>query len=782
MGTVVKDLGAVSAYAYAVEQGYTGTEEEYAELMASYATVAEEAAASAEAAAGSATNAAASATQAGTAATNAASSATAAASSETNAQTAAGAAAQSRTDAAASATAAAGSASQASSSASGAASSASAASTSASDANVAKTAAVAAQGAAETAQGKAEDAQVAAEDAQTAAEAAAQGVQSGLDQIATNTSDISDLQTAMETKAEIDGYYEEMTVGDAEQLVATQYVEDSVPYLYRTTGGTADVGNREYVDKIVGGTVAWNQLFRGNNRNNVGVVYTRSNDFSEMTIKGTATQNSYNMLQNTVAGINGHVYFVDKDSDNADYWIYNDGKGVVVSSTRYGIGKATEDKNFYMRVANGTVIDITVKPQIIDLTTAFGTEIANYIYQLEQTTVGAGVAYFCKLFPKDYYEYNPGELLSVEGLSAHETVGFNQWDEEWEVGKISTTTGDNITGNTEIRSKNHIRVLPGNTYCAHIDNAPWMAVIAYDEEKRFVSNLGGINNNFTFTVPSNCHYVRFYTASTYGTTYKNDICINLSWSGTRNGEYLPYQKHSYPLDSSLILRGIPKLDAANNLYYDGDEYLPDGTVNRRYGVVDLGTLTWEKLPTTGSIYRFRAVLNVKGVLNTEKGNVISSKYPAITANASYSGSEVGIAVYSGNGYVFIYDPSYADAAAFKAAMSGVYLVYELATPTTETAEPYQEIQICDDWGTEEYVSTGMVPVGHETRYPANLRDKLQHLPNLADADGYYMINQSGSQMTLERFRIPKAPTTDGTYTLKATVSGGTPTYTWEAVE
>ena len=50
MATIVKDLGAVSAYAYAVEQGYTGTEEEFAELMASYATVAQSAAASATAA------------------------------------------------------------------------------------------------------------------------------------------------------------------------------------------------------------------------------------------------------------------------------------------------------------------------------------------------------------------------------------------------------------------------------------------------------------------------------------------------------------------------------------------------------------------------------------------------------------------------------------------------------------------------------------------------------------------------------------------------------------
>lgn len=59
-----KNLGHVTAYAYAVEKGYTGTEEEFAELMASYATVAESAAESAEQALESAVQAEESATTA----------------------------------------------------------------------------------------------------------------------------------------------------------------------------------------------------------------------------------------------------------------------------------------------------------------------------------------------------------------------------------------------------------------------------------------------------------------------------------------------------------------------------------------------------------------------------------------------------------------------------------------------------------------------------------------------------------------------------------------------
>lgn len=154
--TITKDLGAVSAYAYAVEKGYTGTEEEFAELMASYATVAEEAAESAESAQASATTA----NSAASTATNKASEAT------TAAQTATAKAEEAQADADAAAL----DASQALSAASTATSKASEAAQSASDAVTAKIAAQTAQTAAE---GSATTAQTAAQTATTkAAEAA----------------------------------------------------------------------------------------------------------------------------------------------------------------------------------------------------------------------------------------------------------------------------------------------------------------------------------------------------------------------------------------------------------------------------------------------------------------------------------------------------------------------------------------------------------------------------------------------------------------------------------
>lgn len=112
------NLGTVTAYGYAKDKGYTGTEDEFAELMASYADVAEQAAESATQAAASATTATTKAgeastsattatnkaTEATTAATTATGKATEAAGSATTATTKAGEASTSATNAAASAT------------------------------------------------------------------------------------------------------------------------------------------------------------------------------------------------------------------------------------------------------------------------------------------------------------------------------------------------------------------------------------------------------------------------------------------------------------------------------------------------------------------------------------------------------------------------------------------------------------------------------------------------------------------------------------------------------
>ena len=157
MSTVVKDLGAVSAYAYAVEKGYTGTEAEFAELMASYAEVGQTATDAAE----SALNSKTAAQTAATTATNKASEATTAA--------------QTATTKAGEATTAAGTA------------------------TTAKNDAVAAKTAAETAQGKAEDAQAAAESVAASIPSDYSQLSADVSQIKEDFDDVKDDLTAMQT-------------------------------------------------------------------------------------------------------------------------------------------------------------------------------------------------------------------------------------------------------------------------------------------------------------------------------------------------------------------------------------------------------------------------------------------------------------------------------------------------------------------------------------------------------------------------------------------------------
>ena len=571
---------------------------------------------------------------------------------------------------------------------------------------------------------------------------------------------------------------------------------DTTPYSFKAVG---DVYGDRLEDKIVGGTVAWNQQLKLDRvANHNGITASLNND-GGITINGTATSDAYISIDSRYSFKldENHKYLYKGCPSGGSSMGYFLGDGWSGMGRDYGKGtvftatSGTFQPNIIV-VKGNTVSNLTFRPQLFDLTQMFGSTIADYIYSLEQATAGAGVAWFKKLFPKDYYAYNAGELLSVGGLQSHDTVGFNQWDEEWEVGYLgysSSNEGQPIPmQNNTIRSKNFIKVLPNTSYYFNYPIAEVHYVWEYDENKNALRHyqLLASGNNNQFTTPSDCRYIKFACEPTYGTTYKHDICINLS-SPSRNGEYEPYKKHSYPLDSSLTLRGIPKLDASNNIYYDGDEYISGGKVKRKYGVIDLGTISWSK---GGSNNKTSWVpvswrTNVKPVQNTDiLANILCTKYYTDTSeNVEKQVNDKTIAV-NKSAWVYIYDSAYVNATPqeFKTAMSGVMLVYELATPTTETAEPFQHTQIVDDFGTEEFVSTGIVPVGHNTRYPANLRDKLQHLPSLASADGTYMIQQSGKQMSLVHMPavFPDTPTEDGTYTLKTVVTGGVTTLQWVA--
>lgn len=566
-----------------------------------------------------------------------------------------------------------------------------------------------------------------------------------------------------------DGSYASMTVGNAEQLASTVGIEDSVPYNFRAAGGSADIGNRE-TDKIVGGTIAWNQL---------AALDVAKWDLSRASISfdGPKTilapiSSSSNAVKRASVPVSPNhkimllgKYLADESNFGVSYGLYRDTASNNYDTRKIASYSAGVDvildtifngtnTSLYFSVAfataAGTSNVVTIKNlQIIDLTQMFGSTIADYIYSLETGTAGAGVAWFKKLFPKPYYAYDAGSLQSVN-TSAHKMVGFNAYNNTTGKAKLVGGMQYQITG----------------TYSA----------LSYSTGETLTPDADGY-----FTPTENGELTITGGNAT-------DTCVHLVWDGEKDGQFEPYEVNSYALDSSLTLRGISKLDSDNKLYYDGDTYEADGTVTRKYGIVDLGTLTYTK--NSGA---WRATISDRKYAGSGGGYIDS-----IIVGYAYDynlGSDMTYAFStSNNGYVRFRNDTYTTADAFKTAMSGHYLIYALATPATETADPYQQTQIVDDFGTEEYVDAGLtastptrdvaIPVGHQTFYQANLRAKLEMAPDSPEGNGDYIVRQTNGENSYVPLviptELPASPSTDGTYSLKVTVSDGAATLSWVA--
>lgn len=498
--------------------------------------------------------------------------------------------------------------------------------------------------------------------------------------------------------------------------------ETNSVYLTRPTEGTGELM------ELVGGSVAWNQFINMPDATRTmanGISYTRSNG-THVEFSGTNTgSTAYTEIasfdptfrQNTF--IAGHKFLL-KQKANKIKWVISSPYTDVTGYDYVLYAPAATPTYCYLRSINpvGEYSEGEGDVGITDLTQMLGPTIADYVYSLEQATAGSGIAWLKSYgyFTEDYYAYSAPTLQSVEATS-HVTVGFNQWDEVWEIGGINNITGQPLESSDRIRSKNFCPCFPRTNYYGKIGTTGVSLYIWwYDASQNFIR--GDSITNVLRTFPANAYYFKL---STYGggyNSYQNDICVNIpKTTGTpKNGDYVPYVKHTTPL-GSVTLRGILKTDENGNLYYDGDTYEWDGTVNRRFAEVDLGSLSWNKVNTSTGHWRFGvSIASMKGTGdNSTKFKCVCTKYLGITPNESYTGV-TGITANGADGALFVCDESYSDAAAFKTAMSGVMLVYEMVSATTESADPFTAVQTVEDGGTEEFVTTNGVPVGVVGRF------------------------------------------------------------------
>jgi hypothetical protein len=217
------------------------------------------------------------------------------------------------------------------------------------------------------------------------------------------------------------------------------------------------------------------------------------------------------------------------------------------------------------------------------------------------------------------------------------------------------------------------------------------SVYVFDSEIRTDNNITGLiiehltgygyNVDKTGIISVKHGYIilSVFSGESTGTDRKSffDLCdIQIEKSPTATA-YAPYHSNVYQIpDTIKALPGYGWSAGTAKNYVDYE--------NKRYvqcvDSVDLGTLTW----TAGEPVSFKTH-HLAGQKLTKSysiaPNFICPKYSTKTQNESWGKTSItGISATSNvNGYIYVNDTSYADAAAFKQAMQGVMLYYELET-------------------------------------------------------------------------------------------------------
>ena len=217
------------------------------------------------------------------------------------------------------------------------------------------------------------------------------------------------------------------------------------------------------------------------------------------------------------------------------------------------------------------------------------------------------------------------------------------------------------------------------------------SVYVFDSEIRTDNNITGLiiehltgygyNVDKTGIISVKHGYIilSVFSGESTGTDRKSffDLCdIQIEKSPTATA-YAPYHSNVYQIpDTIKALPGYGWSAGTAKNYVDYE--------NKRYvqcvDSVDLGTLTW----TAGESVSFKTH-HLAGQKLTKSysiaPNFICPKYSTKTQNESWGKTSItGISATSNvNGYIYVNDTSYADAAAFKQAMQGVMLYYELET-------------------------------------------------------------------------------------------------------
>lgn len=417
-----------------------------------------------------------------------------------------------------------------------------------------------------------------------------------------------------------------------------------------------------------------------------GVTFT-NNGNGTITANGTATRRAALVLfDRNLPVIHGKGLIIGDPAYDQAFINYifgnSDGHWIADNASYKGKGTIFTGRNDAAKVslyiaieAGATANNLIFKPQLFDLTAMYG-------FGKEPTTV--------EQFKKDYPQFFDEKLDGVWNVrtSGISTTGKNLLDMD----SVSFFTK---VSNGEYKSNTYIGIYPDYLLWTPVDGTKQITISGYvkcpvgknyrfavlyedgTEASSYISSTGDyLYNSYTSDSSKKIKYVYLHYSDGSNEVYIKDVQIE---EGSTATVYEPYQENKIDLLSTQTLNGIngvndyiEVIDKGNGLY--------DLKKTQNIDSVDLGTLDWA---VDGSnFYSSSISLVIKPPANDNSvGNYVCQKYVNCAISKSFVDGDFGV---NSSGLVYFRNSAYTTVAAFKTAMNGVILYYQLKTPVTTT--------------------------------------------------------------------------------------------------
>ena len=295
--------------------------------------------------------------------------------------------------------------------------------------------------------------------------------------------------------------------------------------------------------------------------------------------------------------------------------------------------------------------------------------------------------------------------------------GINQWDEEWEQGTINTSTGQDASSSTKIRSVGYIAVLPNTSYYFKKPSVnDYDYLYFYDSSNGFISSQAIAKNTSgtAFTTPNDCHFLRFVVSQE---TYNNDVSINY-----------PSTDHDY----HSYISPLTITTALGQTVYGGTVDVVSGVLTVDRAMVEFDGSNdedWSMLGSgSASSYCMRIKANNVKQLSTSIV-AISNYLPSILGSATWRNYDNFISVISKSTYIFTGMRSITSVPEWKTYLSQnpLQVVYELATPITIQLTPQEVTSLLG--GNTVWADSGDVEVTYKADIQRYIDKKISAVLN-----------------------------------------------------